>query len=339
MPTSTRRLPLITSLALAGLTALPAQAIVSTSNPSGWTSSSLDDILGLSENALDGVARISIAGGGGCSGTLLSGGAYVLTAAHCVTNSSGVLTASGATLWFDNGAVSASVSSASQISVYGSWNGQVGQNNDLALLRLDSAVTSVSGFSFYTDSVPVGTDVLLAGYGYTGTGSTGYTNTSMQSAVHWGANEYEGLLYDNPAWDFDNGSANQNTLSLMGYDSSTGLSSLEANIAPGDSGGPSFALLSGQLYLLGVHSFIARLNDGSGDLDTSLNASYGEVAADTVLFADQRNWIASVTSPIPEPGSVWMALAGLGLLGARRRPARAAPSSPQAAAWPVPLQR
>jgi len=302
-----------------------AHAIVSTSDPSNWTAASLNSQLGLSADALDGVARLSI-GGSLCSGTLLSGGAYILTAAHCVTNeTTGVLTATGVTATFDAGAVTATVSSSSQISVYSTWNGQLSRNNDLALLRLDTPVTNITGYSLYTGNLTAGTDVLLAGYGYTGQGNSGYS-IGVQSEVHWGLNEYDAYgppFGQNIGWDFDDGTSAHNGLPYYGVGSSTGLGSLEANIAPGDSGGPSFIMLaSGQLQLTGVHSYIGTNGTAYGDVDSTLNSSYGELAADTLMTSSLRTWVSSFTSSVPEPST--SSLFGVALLGGlwRRRAAR-----------------
>ena len=310
------------ALSTATLVATPAHAIVSTSSPSNLTTGSLNSQTGLSSSALDGVANLSLSrtdGMFGCTGALLSGGAYVLTAAHCVTDGSGNLATSGVSLSFANG-MSAHVSSSSQISVYGSWNGTLGNNNDLALLRLDGTVTGTTGYSFYTAD-PLGQNFLLAGYGMVGTGSTGATG-GAGGQLHWGMNEYDGRYSSTGSylWDFDNGSSSQNTLSKVGYRSSLGLGSLEGSIAPGDSGGPSFIQLGQQLFLAGVHSFDARY--GTGDIDTTQDYSYGEVGGDTALLSAQRSWISSfaTASAVPEPASGWLMLGGgLATLLARRR--------------------
>ncbi len=292
-----------------GALALPAQAIVSTSAPSNWLAT---------DSSFDAVARLVVNGSTSCSGSLLAGGTHVLTAAHCVTGSGGALNASSITLSFDGGAVTARVSSAAQVSVLVGWNGVLGENDDLALLRLDSAVTAISGYQVWAGSA-LGKTVVLAGYGYSGVGSVGYSSASGTSTLHWGENEYDALY--SPAgtalYDFDNGDAARSSIGSLG------LGSTEALIGPGDSGGPSFVeAANGSLLLVGVHSFGARLTNARYDINNALNGSYGELGGDTTLdSAATRSWLYSVAqvSAVPEPASALLLAAGGALLAARRR--------------------
>jgi hypothetical protein len=306
------RAPLLTTPARPGLSllaglllaaAVPAHAIVSTSSASNWLSSALAN-----PDSLDGVAKLVINGSTGCSGTLLAGGAFVLTAAHCVTDASGALTATSIALSLASGTVSAKVSSASQIDVFTSWNGSLGNNNDLALLQLDSAVTGISGYQLYTAN-PLHQTVLIAGYGLTGVGSSGATASTF-GTLHWGNNVYDTTSGTRGSgsylFDFDDGLAANSSMGNLG------LGSAEAMIASGDSGGASFITLAGQLYLAGVHSFGQR--SASFDIDGTANSSYGEAGGDTVLYsAATQAWITQATS-VPEPATLAQLLAGLLLL-------------------------
>lgn len=303
------------ALGLSLALALPAaHAIVSTSAPANW--------LGSTDARLDGAGKL-IVGSTLCSASLLAGGAFAITAAHCVSGGAPSVSVSSGQLSFKGGAVTATFSSAAQVSVFPTWAGSgangegLGFNNDLALIALDHPVTQIAGYQLLA-SDPMGATVLVAGYGYTGVGSTGY-QAGTSGTLHWGMNIYDSLLSgagSSYVFDFDNGLATNN---LMG---GLGLGSLEGTIAPGDSGGSTFVDVSGVLWLAGVHSFIGRNDTGTTDVDTTLNASYGEFAGDTALYTSANlAWISSVTA-VPEPASGSLLLAGMALVGMAARRGR-----------------
>mgnify|MGYP003810942471 CR=1 FL=1 len=296
--------------AFLALASAPAHAIVG---------SSADSLLsGAGVDYLNAVAKLTLTRSDGtytCSGSLLASGLYVLTAAHCVTGADGDATTSKITLSWNEGEVKAT--STSYIVATG-WDGDLGEGNDLALIQLSSAVTGIDGYALYTGSA-LGEDVLIAGYGRTGTGSTGSTGDS--GTLYYGYNEYDadGRVHQMTRvtdsiylYDFDDGSRRT---SLFG---SSGLGSgLEALIAPGDSGGATLVYDGGVWYLAGVHSFIGCLSP-----NCAADSSFGDYAGDVSVYA-QLDWLQGyVVSPVaavPEPGNLTFFLAGLGTVLAASR--------------------
>jgi len=282
-----------------------AQAVVSSDSASSLSGSGV--------SWLDAVGKLNITrtdGTFGCSGSLLAGGAYLLTAAHCITGASGTATTSGLSVSFKNGTVT---SSGLTYYVDPGWNGNLDSGNDLALVKLSSTINSVTGYGLDYGSAN-GSTVVLAGYGRTGTGALGVTGSFGD--LHYGYNQYDadaGVYQDHGVsnavhlYDFDDGTENKN---LFG---SLGLGSSEAMIAPGDSGGPSFVQAGGQWLIAGVHSFIACV----GPLDCVPNSSFGEVGGDSSILAN-RAWLNSVLA-VPEPETWALMLAGLGVIAAARR--------------------
>lgn len=298
------------SAAVGAWLAAPAHAIVSSTDPANW--------LGSADPRLSGVGQVQFSGGGSCSASLLDGGAWVLTAAHCVAPSGGQVS-------FLGGTVTALFSQASQVHVFPTWTGVgdngsgLGHNNDLALIQLDQAVTQVAGYALYGGADPIGLDVLVTGYGQTGLGTTGAT-AGTGGTLHWGRNTYDTRLVGglSAVFDFDNGASANNLFGGLG------LGTAEASLASGDSGGASFIDVGGSLRLVGVHSFIGRDDQGLADVDGSLNSSFGEFAGDTELVTQaNRDWLLAVTA-VPEPAAAW--LWGLGLLAIAVRRARSVKS-------------
>lgn len=300
---------LCTALAAASA---PAHAVVAGNTSLGVAQA--ESLFGID---LDGVAKLQISGSGGsrgCSGTLLDGGAWVVTAAHCVSSSSSAVTASSIALSFAGG-VTASVSSASQVHVFADWDGTLGQNDDIALLRLDAPVTTLSGFGLATGSYLLGSTVLITGFGESGQGATGAVSGSF-GTLHVGTNNYDATYSgagSSLMFDFDNGRRRQSFSG--GFFPTT----YEAGIAAGDSGGGSFMLTGdGTWVLAGVHSFEARL--ASTDIDGMLNGSFGELGADTTFGTNPAllAWMGTVTA-VPEPSVAVLLAGGLAVLALGRR--------------------
>lgn len=234
----------------------------------------------------DGVVRVSYAGYY-ATGALLFDGRAVLTAAHLFEGHTGTASVSfetsGGTQNF----------TASKILIHPGYDQLT--NNDLAIVWLPTAApTTADRYQIYRSDDEVGKIFSLAGYGRTGTGSSGATGNDTTSPVRLHAtNQFDAegstlktFLGASMAWsplsgtqliaDFDNGTSAHDALSGLIYRSDLGQGLSEGFIAQGDSGGPAF--LNGKIA--GVASYMASLTDGYfyPDIDSAANSSFGEVA-------------------------------------------------------------
>lgn len=288
-----------------------AEALITTpGNPAGYVVSP--------PSFYDGVAKLIISmptGTFGCSGSLLTGGLYVLTAAHCISSGGPGPTVNSLTATFNTASGLQTFAGAAYYVAPG-WTGNFADGADIALVRLQTPATAIATYSLFRGLEPVNAIVDVAGYGLSGLGSTGVTGPF--GTLRAGKNTLEGVYWTMPgnpyAWDFDDGTPQHDSLCLVMGACHTGLGIGEVMIAPGDSGGPTF--FGGRL--IGVHSFGGTFGMPGGDIDGALNSSFGELAGDTRVN-QYAAWIDRVT--VPEPGTVGFAALALGALlaSARRR--------------------
>jgi Trypsin/PEP-CTERM motif len=296
----------------------------------------------------DGVGAIFIERTDGnfiCSGALFGGGAYMLTAAHCLTDTKGQVITNSTTSVFFPGAGTREFVVGSQFWVNPLYTGEVIDAHDVAVIKLDATPSLASkSYSLFTGN-PFGKQANLVGSGTSGSGDTGGTVPPgfLESDRRKGRNTVD-FSWTNPAFggffngffgkadptglvaDFDNGKPANDASCLIGgaFGTSafcnTGLGLDEVSLGGGDSGGPLF--INGQIA--GVASYGLTFGPDFGDQDADFNESFGEFSgwASTEYNA---KWLSQFnTSTVPEPSS--LALVAVGMLvvavGARRRSTR-----------------
>lgn len=235
----------------------------------------------------DGVVRVFAPNGGG-TGSLLSSGRHILTAAHVVdgdVDSNGDGTpdqgdgrpdAGSYRIQFDlpgRGPVSLNVPASSvevlpAVNGRPAWNGRTGSGSDLAVITLpEIAPLGAERYGLYRSSDEVSQVFTFVGYGGTNqtrTNPGGTVTTLDGTAGHDGSYGTKRLGQNR----FDAVAVNASAL-RFDFDSASAADSLgvnEANTAPGDSGGPSF--LGG--LIAAVTSNGSNANAAIGDV--SLNA-------------------------------------------------------------------
>jgi hypothetical protein len=291
-------------ITLVGLSSGPLRAIVVASGDPN----SSPVAVGYSNSVVNGIGQTVDLSGvvniGNCSGSLLSDGYSILTAEHCITPVIGDSLPSSITVDFQ-GPSGIVADTATTYYLDPAWTGDSTQGGDLAVLRLDQAAPSfATRYSLYTGFFTT-SPILLAGYGMTGVGAVGCCGFGT---LRQGQNRYVGLG--------GNVFTGWSDSLLVGQFVADSDIPNEVDIAPGDSGGPSF--YDGEI--MGVHDLLACISEPSDpnvctdppSASPSLNSSFGQFFADTSVSAN-ASWIESVETP--EPASCSMVLLGLAVAG------------------------
>lgn len=181
--------------------------------------------------------------------------------------------------------------------------------DDLAIIQLSAPVVGVTPAVLYTGSSEVGQLATMVGFGEGGVGTTGADGVrgTKRAATNFISSTSDPVLDTSGRWlfsDFDSG------LPVDSYFSPFTQTANEGMIAPGDSGGGTFATISSVNYLIGIHSGV--WTDGDG-----ISFNYGDVGGDVrVSSSTVQSFIQSV---VPEPSSIACLAMGLAVLGARRK--------------------
>jgi secreted trypsin-like serine protease len=292
-----------------------------------------------------------------CSGALLADRQSILTAGHCVSGGAGTANPIATTAYFYNGgdpdqfvplSAAATAVAVTQYHVDPNYTGQVIDDNDIAVLRLATpAPAFAQSYDLFTGN-PVGQIYNVAGYGMRSDAGGSVGADLCVGRLRQGDNTYDFTFSDptfggffDPSKGFLGTAENKNTLvsdfdnGLSANDAScilatkifhaastpqfcnTGLGALEVSTAPGDSGGPQF--VNGQIA--SVTSFGLTFGTQTGDIDNSLNDSFGEFNGFTPVGTN----LAFINGAmVPEPASWALMILGFGLTGAAVRRSRSA---------------
>ncbi|NET35623.1 MAG: trypsin-like serine protease [Cyanothece sp. SIO1E1] len=301
----------------------------------------------------DGVVLIKLSDGCSCTGTLLTTGRHILTAAHCfeTQEEDGKPTlypqAEGVKVIFDLSEDTLSVD-AKTISVHPEWSDTYAALNDIAILELAEPAPAIADrYEIYRKTDEVGQVFVRVGFGNKGTGWLGEV-ADKTSVKRMGSNRYdapgEALNPILPAIaqreqgdpanyiispgtqlasDFDNGQEEHDAFGIEFGIRDLGLGDQEVGSSTGDSGGPTF--IDGKIA--GITSYGFSPLNAEIDVNHEVgDASFGEYAVDTRVsaYAEYIDQVLAGNSAhnVHEMGSVvlletsWLMLLGNFVIGA-----------------------
>lgn len=169
-------------------------------------------------------------------------------------------------------------------------------NDDLAIVTLDTPVPAgVTIYPILRRPMLEGDELTLVGYGRSGYGSLGFAywppfeNFNIKRSgknvadLSFLDDEY-GYFAEVYTFDFDDPVGDRNVLGSLSLGNL-----IETTLGYGDSGGPAFVEIDGQLYLAGVNTYIARFTEKPW-----VAPQFGSAGGGMILFP-YGQWFASHT--------------------------------------------
>jgi subtilisin-like proprotein convertase family protein len=269
------------------------------------SSDSPDNHLVTAGIGFDGVCRVEASEGGEPawfgSGSLLSTGRHVLTAAHVVTDElfGDAIQPDQLTVYFDtpNGRVAIP---AKQVFVHPLYTGTMNysylEGDDIAVIELEyAAPASIPRYDLYRSRDEVGQVFDMYGYGTTGRGDTGafYWDDKLRHGQNRfdALGDIEGFSEALLVFDFDSGYAADDTLGRLFGITDLGMGLFETGTAGGDSGGPSF--LDGKI--VSIHT-AGSVYEGWGALGFDTRVSVHADWLDDILSATSEFLVSTPTT-------------------------------------------
>ena len=266
----------------------------------------------------DGVVEIRLPDDSSCTGSLLTTGRHVITAAHCFPEAfqredqEWMVEPSkySVIFHFTEGQVAEKVAF---VSIHPAWKLELNHRADLAIIHLaESAPATVDRYEIYRETDEAGTIFTQVGFGVAATGINGEFEDDETVIKRIGKNRYEGLTkrqcnplepcvkgYTQLFYDYDSGLPANDAIGQEHGKPDLGLGLEETSNSLGDSGGPGF--IDGKIAGISIGGELP--NKDGVDINQTAFSSFGEYSLHlrVTAYASYIDQVLSTKTPTFSP--------------------------------------